>query len=322
MIRRRVLALAMTAALAVSASLPGASAEEQYPSRIIRLVIPNPSGGPGDVVARFFAEKASQSLGQQIVFDYRPGASTTLGTQTVVKAEPDGYTILGFPSSGLTTSLLRKDMPYNLESDLRPVIGMGSIPMALVVRADSPFKTFDDLARATREGDLTYGTAGPGTLAHLSTAQFLNEVKGKATHVPFRGNPEVINAVMGGHIDFFFGSANAVLGGQSVRVLAVTAHERLPELPDVPTTSELGLSNFNPKLWYAIMVPSQTPDAIVTRLYDAFAEAGKDPAVVEQLSSAGVLVELQDPPGVSAMMKEEAVRWKKVIEVNNITVGD
>jgi tripartite-type tricarboxylate transporter receptor subunit TctC len=287
------------------------------------VIIPNPPGGPGDVVARAFSDRASQTLGQPLVFEYRPGASTTIGTQSVAKAEPDGYTILGFPSSGLAVTLLRKDVPYNLERDLKPVLGLGSIPMALAVRADSPFKTLDDLANAIRKGDLSYGTAGPGTLAHLSTAQFLNEVKGKATHVPYRGNPDVMVGVMGGQIDFFFASVgDAAAVADKVRILAVTANERVPDLPDVPTMSELGIPNFNPKLWYALMVPSRTPDAIVARLYSAFAEAGKDPTVAKRLSTFGVVVELLDSQGVSAMMKEEAARWRRVIELNNITVGN
>jgi tripartite-type tricarboxylate transporter receptor subunit TctC len=308
--------------IASAAGLPHASAQGDYPSRPIKIIIPNSPGNPGDVVARAFAEKAAQTLGQPLVFEYRAGASTTIGTQSVARAEPDGYTILGFPSSGLTVTLLRK-VSYSLENDLKPVIGLGSIPLALVVRVDSQFKTFDDLAAAVRKGEPTYGTSGPGTIAHLSTAQFLNKVNGRGVHVPFRGNPDIMVGLMGGQIDFFFASVgDASAAADKVRVLAVTATERVPDLPDVPTMSELGIANFSPKLWYALMVPSRTPDAIVARLSGAFTEAGKDPTLVKHLSAFGMVVEPLDSQVVSAMMKEEAARWRSVIELNKITLGN
>jgi tripartite-type tricarboxylate transporter receptor subunit TctC len=321
MINRRMLTCALALMMISAGSVAATSVRAEYPTRVIKIVIPNPPGGPGDVIARAFADRATKTLGQPLVFEYKAGASTTIGTQAVAKAEPDGYTILGFPSSGLAVSLLRDDMPYNIESDLKPVIGMGSIPMALVVRADSQIKSINDLTTALRKGDLRYGTAGLGTLAHLSTVALLNELKGTATHVPFRGNPEVMQAVMGGHIDFFFasvGDAAAVAGANTVRVLGVTAAERVPELPDVPTMNQLGFPTFNPKLWYAIMAPGKTPDEIVTRLFSAFAEAAKDPTVQKQLSVLGFTVEVRDTKGVSEMMKEEAARWSKVIADNNI----
>ena len=155
----------------------------------------------------------------------------------------------------------------------------------------------------------------------MSTVALLNELKGTATHVPFRGNPEVMQAVMGGHIDFFFasvGDAAAVASANSVRVIGVTAAERVPELLDVPTMNQLGFPTFNPKLWYAIMAPSKTPDDVVMRLYSAFADAAKDPTLQKQLSTLGFTVEIRDTKGVTEMMKEEAARWSKVIEDNKI----
>ena len=325
MIHRRMLAIGFSSFVAAATCLSQAIAQPDYPTRPVKVVIPNPPGGPGDVITRTVAEKATQSFGQPFVFEYQAGASTRVGTYFVARAEPDGYTILGFPSSGLTNTVLRKDLPYDLERDFEPIIGIGSIPLALVVRTDSQFKTINDLANAARQGNITYGSGGPGTIAHLTSARFLNELKGKGTHVPFRGNPDALQGVMGGHIDFFFASIGDVAGftgSNGVRVLAVTANERVAELADAPTMSELGFPNFNPNLWYALPAPKGTPDHIVTRLYSVFSEAVKDAAVQKRLSTIGFRAEARDPKAVSDMMKDEAVRCGKVVQENDIKVGN
>ncbi len=319
MINRR----SFTLGLAMVAASGAAAQQGQYPNRPIKIIIPNPAGGPGDVVARAYADKAQRVLGQSFVFDYRPGASTTLGTIAVVNAEPDGYTILGFPSSGHAITLLRKDVPYNLERDLKPIAGLGSIPMALVVKGDSPIKTVSDLTAAIKVKDLNYGSGGPGTLGHLSANQFLGVIQGKATHVPFRGNPDVIQAIMSGNIDFFFASfADAVAAADKIRVLALTSSERSPDLPQVPTMAEAGLKDFTPNLWYAFMAPAKTPDAVIAKLQEAFFQAAKDPELVSRLRVFGVNVKPLDPQGLAAMMREETARWSRIIAENQITMSN
>jgi len=304
--------------------MPGA-AEETYPSHFIKVVIPNTPGGPGDVIARAFCDSAARSLGQSFVFEYRAGATTTIGTSSVAKADPDGYTILGFPSSGLVVSVLRKDLPYSLDQDFKPIIGIGSIPLALVVRADSKFKSVADLAAAIKKGGINYGSAGAGTVAHFTAAWLLSELKGSATHVPYRGNPEAMRGIMGGDIDFFFssiGDAVALASTDRIRIIGVTADQRVPEFPDVPTMSELGLPDFKPKLWYAFLAPSRTPEPLIARLYSAFAEAAKDPLLQKRLGMLGFVVEVRDPEGIAKMMKEEANRWRQVMELNGIAPTD
>lgn len=325
MLNRRHLVQGLAAFLSAGVELAPASAEDGYPERAIKVVIPNTPGGPGDVIARAFSDVAAQSLGKPFVFEYRAGGTTIVGSLSVAKSEPDGYTILGFPSAGLAVSVLRKDMPYSLEHDFRPVIGIGTIPLALVVRADSRFKSFADLAAAIKKGDITYGSAGAGTIAHLTAAWLLSELNGSATHIPYRGNPEVMRGIMGGDIDFFFssiGDAVPLAGANRIRVIGVTANQRISEFSDAPMMSELGLPHFNSKLWYAFLAPSRTTDAVVARLYSAFAQAAKDPSLQKRLSTLGFVVELRDPEGVTKMMKDEASRWKRVIELNKITLGD
>lgn len=325
MINRRKLLLALSCLVAVDGKRDMALAQATYPERYVKLIVPNPPGGPGDVVARVFADEAAQFLGQSFVFDYRPGATTTIGTQTAARAEPDGYTILAFPSSGLAITVLRKKLPYNLEKDFKPILGVGSIPLVLVVRSESKFKSYAELAKGIKGGDVTYGSGGVGTIAHLSAARLIAELKGKATHVPYRGNADTLQAVIAGQIDFFFASAGeaanfAKAGG--IRPLGVTTRERLPELPGVPTMIELGLADFTPRLWFGFLAPSHTPDDRVKKLYNAFAEAGKDPVLQKRLGALGFHVELNDGAALEAMMKQEAEKWQSVVAYNKITVSN
>jgi tripartite-type tricarboxylate transporter receptor subunit TctC len=294
---------------------------QDYPSQPIKLVIPNPPGGPGDLIARAFTEKATQIVGKPFVFDYRPGASTTIGTAAAAKAGPDGYTILGLPSSGVGASALKKQLRYNLETDFAPIAGIGTVPLVLVVRASLNVKTMKDFAAAVRAGNMTFGTAGVGTIGHLTALLLMNEVEGKATHVPFKGNPEVTQALIGGHVDFSILSvadAAPYVGSKDVLFLATTADRRLSDLPDTPTMTEVGLPHVDAKLWYAFLAPSKTPADRITRLYNAFAEAGKALGSEKQLQSLGFNVEMRDPDALAKMIKGETARWKKMIEFNGI----
>jgi tripartite-type tricarboxylate transporter receptor subunit TctC len=294
---------------------------QDYPNQPIKVIIPNPPGGPGDIIARAFAEKATPMVGKPFVFEYRSGASTTIGTASAAKAEPDGYTILGLPSAGVGAAAIKKQLRYNLETDFSPIAGIGTVPLVLVVRASLNIKTMAEFTAAARAGKLTLGTAGVGTIGHLSALLLLNAVEGKATHVPFRGNPEVIQAIIGGHVDFSILSvADAAphVDSKDVALVATTADRRVSDLPKTPTMTEVGLPQVNAKLWYAFLAPSKTPADRITRLYNAFAEAGKDLGAEKKLQSLGFNLEMRDPDALGKMIKEEIARWKKVIEVNNI----
>jgi tripartite-type tricarboxylate transporter receptor subunit TctC len=298
----------------------GAYAQD-YPNQPIKLIIPNPPGGPGDIIARAFTEKAAQSVGKPFVFEYRPGASTTIGTAFAAKVEPDGYTILGLPSSGVGAAAIKKQLRYSLETDFSAIAGIGSVPLVLVARAALNIKTMADFTAAVRTGKLTFGTAGVGTIGHLTALLLMNEIEGKATHVPFKGNPEVTQALLGGHVDFSILSvadAAPYVASKDVVLISTTADRRLSDLPNTPTMIEVGLPHVDAKLWYAFLAPSKTPADRVTRLYNAFAEAGKAIGSEKQLQSLGFNVEMRDPDALAKMVKEETARWKKVIEFNNI----
>jgi tripartite-type tricarboxylate transporter receptor subunit TctC len=309
-----------TSLIASSACLMPARAQD-YPNQPIKVIIPNPPGGPGDIIARAFTEKATPIVGKPFVFDYRSGGSTTIGTAAAAKAEPDGYTILGLPSAGVGAAAIKKQLRYTLETDFSPIAGIGSVPLVLVVRAGLNINDMPQFSAAVQTGKLMFGTAGVGTIGHLTSLLLMNEIKGSATHVPFRGNPETLQAVIGGHVDFSILSvadAAAYADSKEIKLLATTADRRLTDLPNVPTMTEVGLPNVNSKLWYAFLAPRKTPPDRIMRLYNAFAEAGKGLGAEKQLQNLGFNVEMRNPDELAAMIKQELARWKKVIEFNNI----
>jgi tripartite-type tricarboxylate transporter receptor subunit TctC len=309
---------ALAAAHAVG--LGSAAAQERCP--VVKMVIPNPPGGGGDVVTRIVGERASALLGQTIVIENKAGASTTIGSDFVAKSKPDGCTLLSLTASGVVISVLRDKMPYDLQRDFIPIVGVGSFPMAMIVPASSNLKTMADVTKAAKTADgIAYSSGGAGTLAHLSAVRYLNEVGGTGVHVPFRGSPDAIQALAGGQVQVFFSStaeaATLVKGGKA-RAVAVTSDTPHPALPDVPTMKTAGFADFSPRLWYAFLAPAGTPAATVAQLSDAFTKALKDPGVQERLAASGFNVEIRDQAATAAHMKSEAARWGKVIKDNGI----
>jgi tripartite-type tricarboxylate transporter receptor subunit TctC len=303
-----------------------AMAEISCPGDAIRMVIPNPPGGPADIIARVLGEKVRSDLGQGIFIENRAGATTTIGTNYVARSKADGCTLLSLTASGVVASVLRNNLPYNLTSDFTPILSLGSFPMVLTVPAASSIKSFADLLAAAKSKDgLTYGSGGAGSLAHLSLVRLVREVNGNGTHVPYKGSSEAMQALLGNQIQVFFASTAEVLPFAKtgkVRLIAVTSDQRLPLLPDVPTTKELGLVDFNPRLWYAYLAPSSTPKDIIAQLHGTLVKAATDSSVQERLSALGFAPEIKDGQVLSAYMKAEAVRWGAVIKENNIANAD
>ena len=316
---RRLLSMSIGALWCLTGS--GVLLADDYPVQPIKVIIPNPPGGPGDIIARAFTERAARIVGKPFVYDYRPGASTMIGMAAAAKSEPDGYTIVGLPSSAVSAVAIRKSARYNIETDFRPIAGIGSVPLVLVVRSGLKLGSMDDFIVGARNGNLTFGSGGVGTIGHLTSLLLLNNVNGRATHVPFRGNPDVLQAILGAHVDFGVVSvADAIpfISSAEVQFLAVTADTRIPAMPDVPTMKEVGLPNVDAKLWYAFLAPRDTRQERITKLYKSFADAAEDPLLQDQVKSLGFKVELRNSQELADMMKGELARWRRVIDANNV----
>jgi tripartite-type tricarboxylate transporter receptor subunit TctC len=222
--------------------------------------------------------------------------------------------------------VIRSRLPYDLTRDFSPVVGIGSIPLVLVVAASTRIRTIDDLRQAARTGEgVTYGSGGAGTIGHISGARLLAQLGGRGTHVPFRGNAEVLQSMAGGHVQLMFASVAEVpplVAAGHLRAIGVTAAAREAALPDTPTMRELGFTDFEPSTWYAFLAPARTPQPIIARLVDAFERAMTDPTVQAKLRELSFTTEVRRPDALLAFMRQEAEIWGKVVRENNLTAAD
>ncbi|ROR17932.1 tripartite-type tricarboxylate transporter receptor subunit TctC [Comamonas sp. BIGb0124] len=309
-------------ALVVMANVAPAAATQNCPGGAVKLVIANPPGGTTDLLARILADKSRAVLGQSVMIENKPGATTTLGANYVAKSRPDGCTVLTLTAAGVVASVYRDKLPYNLNTDFVPVSSVGSFPMVIAVSTGSNLRNFQDVVAAIKSKDgIVYGSGGPGSLGHLSTVRLIGDLGGRGNHIPYKGNSEAMHALMADHVQLFFPSAAEALPlatDGKIRLIAVTAAERLSALPDIPTTKELGYPEFNPRLWYGFVVPTGTPEADVTRLREAFMAAANDPTVKERFASLGFASEVGGGQALADHIKREAARWSKIIDDNNL----
>jgi tripartite-type tricarboxylate transporter receptor subunit TctC len=316
------------AALAAAALAFGAAtrAAPVCADKTIRMVIPQPAGGVGDVVARMIGEKVGAILEQPFLYENKPGASSTIGTAAAATAKPDGCTLLHMTTTAVVASAIRDNLPYNIERDFVPVVGIGSFPMALTVVESSKFRTFADLIAASKSGDgLNYASGGTGSMGHLTALRMLKDSGGKGVHVPYKGNAPALQGLLASDVHFMFPSTFEALPlatGGKARVLAVTAEQRLPSFANVPTMKELGFGDFAPRIWYVFLMPAGTPHDVVNRVQDAFSKAMADPAIAANLASRGYITEVRNAAEAGAFLKAEAARWKKVVQENAITSLD
>jgi tripartite-type tricarboxylate transporter receptor subunit TctC len=274
-------------------------------------------------MARIVAERLGAELGQTVVVDNRTGGNTVIGTQVVASSRPDGYTVLQVTPNAVIVASLQENLPYELERDFIPVIGIGSVPLLLAVPAKSNIRSIPDLVATAKSmpGGITYASGGVGSLGHLAPARFARELKLTATHVPYRGVAPAIQDVAANRVQFMFissleGVQMAKAGG--IRVLAVTSEQRLPTMPDVRTMAEVGFADFTPAVWYGYLVAAKTPKDVVDRLHSAVANVANDPGVQARLADLGLTVKMRSGAEFGRYMREESSRWRRVVKENQI----
>ena len=269
------------------------SAQAAYPSRAIKLIVPFPAGGGTDLIAREVANKVAVSNGWSIVIDNKPGSGGNLGVDAAAKSAPDGYTlVLGQTSNLAINPTLYPKLPYNPEKDLTPVVTVASAPLALVVAADSPYKTVADVVAAAKAkpGTLNYASSGSGTVAHLATELLQKTAGVKFTHVPYKGAAQGSTDLIGGQIQMYMSSVPTLIGyvkNGKMRILALTSATRTADLPAVPTVAESGFKGFEAVTWFGIAGPAGLPKDVVAKLNAAFNKALQDPEVKKKLASQG-----------------------------------
>ena len=313
--RRRAPFICMAAALAMQAVPAVVLAQAAWPTKPIRVVVPFPAGGPVDSTMRALGAKLSATLGQTIVIDNKGGAAGILGADAVAKAPPDGYTML-FSSAGALSIVpnLSSNMPYNAQKDLQPVTQALKVPTVLVVSASSKFNTLPELIAHAKAnpGKMNYASAGSGTTTHLEVELLKREAKIDMTHVPYRGAAPAITDILGGQVELMMADVPVVMPfikGGKLKALAVTSVKRVPVLPQVPTTAELGLPKVEVYDWYGMLAPAGTPPAIVGRMHDAVAQALRSPDLKKTFAEQGVDVVASRPEEFGPFIFAETARW-------------
>jgi len=319
LIRNVGLALGVMAVVA-----PSIATAQQWPTKPVTFVSPFPPGGSVDPLARLFAAKLTDALGQQFIVENRTGASGSIGTAHVAKAAADGYTFVFVFDTHATNPYLLPKMTFDTVKDLTPVMLVGTAPMAFATAPSKPYKNFADYVKAAKAkpDTLSYGSVGSGSLGHLTMTMLEKSGGFKVVHAPYKGGGPMSIDIMGGQIDGGIGSV-AVLGNHirngKMRALAVTGETRSASLPDVPTMAEQGFPGFSAEAWWAIFAPAGTPKAIIDKLNAEIVKIAKEPAINKQLTETlGMNVKVSSPEALGKFTADEMARWSKVIKENSI----
>jgi tripartite-type tricarboxylate transporter receptor subunit TctC len=318
-------ALPLLCTLGLATTAHAADETDQWPAgKPITYVVPFAPGGATDVIGRIVATKLGPVLHTSIVVENRPGAGGNIGSEFVAKAKPDGYTLVGGTiSSHSINGSLYKNMPYDMQKSFVPVALTGKLGNVLVVPAESPYKTVDDVLAAARKtpGHLSYGSAGNGTSQNLSGELFKSIAKVDIMHVPFKGSGPVLQALLGNQLSMAFDNIPPTLPlikSGKIRALAVTSAKRDPNLPDVPTLQEAGLKDYEIVSWQAVFAPAGTPAPIVKRLSTEILKILQQPDVKEKFAAMAIDGSGMDSTQLAAFQKSEVAKWHDLIQKANI----
>lgn len=295
-----------------------------YPDRPIRLVVPLAVGGAVDVVARVIGQHLTESLGQPIVIDNRPGGGGVIGTDIAAKATPDGYTIFMYDNSLTVMPSIFEALPFNPAKDFVPITSVSSVPFVLVVKTSSPFKSLGDLISAarSRRDQLNYGSAGIGSPPHLAAELLAAMAEVTVIHVPFRGAPQALTEVLAGRLDFVFSSmplAKPQIEAGKVRGLAVSTPRRAAASPNLPTVDEAGLKGYDVTVWNGLFAPAGTPDDVITKLSEQVIRALNDPGVKQKLAVVGAEPKIMTQVAFSKYFQSEFAKWGQVVKRSGAT---
>jgi tripartite-type tricarboxylate transporter receptor subunit TctC len=312
--------------IVIAAFFFAACAFAQYPVKPIRIVVPLVPGGNQDIVARALAEELSKGLGQQVIVENRPGQSAIIGTQFVKAAPPDGYTLLSVAVTFARVPAVVKAAGYDPAADFAGVSLVCRIPQVLVVNANHPAKSLQDLVALAKAkpGEVSFGSSGNGSTGHVAAEMFMRMTGTKLLHVTYKGNAQAIVDVMGGQVAMMFDqvstSAGHVKGGK-LRALGVTTKTRSAVLPEVPTLHEQGLKDFEDVTWNGIVAPAATPRAVLVRLNAEISRAMSNPEFQRRYGERGIeMVASRSPEEFSAYVRSEADAFAKLVREAGIKV--
>ncbi len=310
--------------LIAACALAAAVAQAAFPERPITLVVPYAPGGGADAAARLLATRMGARLGTSIIVDNRPGASGTIGASQVAKARADGYTVLYDATPFSINPHLFARLPY-ARSALQPLSLVLLMPNVVVVKADSPVRSVADLAARAKAqpGKINFASGGSGTVQRLAAELFRQRLELDMVHVPYKSGGPAIADVMGGQVDFMFGTMAAtypLVTGGKLRALAVAAPQRSARLPDVPTVSETVIPGYEAYEWNGIFLPTGTPEPVAARLHQALSEVLQEAEVRQRLSDLGAQPMTSTPAEFAAFLQKEDAKWGEVVRKGAIVL--
>lgn len=317
--------LLMFAASAL-ATLPAAAPAQQYPSKMIKIIVPFPAGGDLEPVARAVGDHFQEAWKQPYMVDFKAGAQAMIGTEYVARSQPDGHTLLICSIGAMTINPnLYEKVPYTVGKDIVPVSLVATTPMVLVVGTKLPVKSYEELVAHVKAnpGKVSFASAGIGNVTHLAAELFARQAGLAMVHVPYKGAQAVIADLMGGHVEMYFNplpSARGYLSQNSdkIRALAVTSNKRSPLLPDVPTLDELGLKGFDVNSWYGLCAPGGMPRPVLDKLNAEVLRAVEDKGFAARLTNLGMTPRANTPEQFAEEIRKESAQWSKIIKDNGI----
>jgi tripartite-type tricarboxylate transporter receptor subunit TctC len=299
---------------------------QQYPTRTIRLLVGFAPGGGTDVVARVIGAKLTESWGQQVVVDNRAGATGTIAADLVAKAAPDGYTlIMGHVNShAIAPSVFRK-LPYDSQKDFAMIAYVGYVPNVLVVHPSIPATSVKELVALAkaRPGQLSFASSGVGSTQHLAGEMFMLSTNTKIVHVPYKGSGQAIVDLLAGHVALNFDTMPPILNNVKegrLRALAVTTPKRVPQLPNIPTMLEVGMTGYEMTNWYGVMGPANTPRDVVTKLNAEINRIMTLPDAKQRLEEVGTQLDPKSPEQFATFLRSEVQKYAKVTKDANVKI--
>ena len=294
-----------------------------YPNKPIRIINPLAAGGAVDTMARMLAPSLQEILGQPIVIESKPGAGGTIGANFVAKSAPDGYTILMVYDTFAVNPHVYKNLPFDSFKDLAPVTELVKIPLVVVAGNKLPANNLRELTELSKSksNGINFSSGGAGSSGHLAAELLKTNLGIDMTHIPYKGGGPAMTATIGGEADItILGAVITVpqIKGGNLKALAVLGKKRTPALPQVPTASEQGLTNFDVSSWVGVLVPAGTPQPIIDKINNAFTQAMKNPNVQARMAEQGNEVVASSPAQFGVFLNQESAKWAKVIKDNNI----
>jgi tripartite-type tricarboxylate transporter receptor subunit TctC len=326
--KRRLLCVlaALVGAAAIAIAVPADAQTSAYPTKPIRLIVPFPPGGATDIIARAVAQKLSETWGQSIIVDNRPGAGGNIGTELVAKAAPDGYTLeMGTVGTHAINASLYAKIPFDNVKDFAPIILVAGVPNVLEVTPSLPVNSVQELIAYAKAnpGKLNFASSGNGTSIHLSGELFKVMTGVQMTHVPYKGSAPALQDLIAGQVQLMFDnlppSLPQIKAGK-LRALAVTSATRAPALPDVPTVAESGLPGFEASSWFGLLAPAGTPPAIIAKINTEVATWLASPEGKEKLASIGANAAGGSPEDFARHIHAETTKWAKVVKESGAKV--